>query len=122
MSKDATPPADPKIIVTIEGEEVTLHVSDLTHADAAALRQQSHGAWRMPTLWGAIFETDPPSAGLEELAAVVFLARRQEGGDEKPTYDAIAATLTARSSVDARFDGFTFDDATAPEVVDSPPS
>lgn len=114
-----TIPADQILAVTIDGERHELHVNDLTHADAAALRKSSHGAWRIPTLWQAIFETDPPLLGLEEAGAVVFLARRQAGTGT--SYDSISASLTARTELAAEFIGFDIE-VEVPEVVDSPPA
>jgi hypothetical protein len=64
-------------------------------APAAALRTQSHGAWRLPTLFAAINE----GIGPEELAGMVFLARRQHR--QPVTYDQAVAEIDALAAAGA---------------------
>lgn len=84
--------------ITLDGEPLELRPADVTVAQAAALRQQSHGAWRWPTLMAALDE----AIGPEELAGMVFVARRQAGEDT--TYDAVAAQIEGSSEVLLDFD------------------
>lgn len=92
---EQTVDADPALVlaITLDGETWSLRPADVTVALASALRLQSHGAWRVPTLMSALEE----GAGPEEIAAVVFLARRAAG--EAVTYDAVAAGISGASHV-----------------------
>lgn len=74
--------------VTLDGTRHELAPGCVSVAQASALRVQSHGAWRWPTLAGAVMEGE---IGPEEIAALVFMARRQAGEDV--TYDAVAAAF-----------------------------
>lgn len=77
----------------LDGEDLVLRVGEVTPAQASALRQQSHGAWRLPTLLEAVSE----GIGPEEIVGLVFLARRQAG--EHVTYDAVADQVAAATEV-----------------------
>lgn len=95
-----TDPDDPAVFIKIDldGASWRLDPGEITPALAGALRQQSHGAWRVPTLMAAADE----GVGPEELAGLIFLARRQSG-DIDITYDAVCAELTAGSNAVINF-------------------
>lgn len=104
MSEDTTP--DVVMKITVGGAEHLLRHMEISVALAAALRTQSHGAWRVPTLLRAADD----GVGPEELAGLVFLARRQSGEDV--TYDRACAELPVRGEAVIEFvDGATLGDA-----------
>lgn len=84
------------IKLTIGDEALVLDL-DITPTLAGALRQQSHGVWRVPTLLAACEE----AVGPEEVAALVFLARRQAG--DAATYDAVVGSLRSMRDVVVEF-------------------
>ncbi len=77
----------------LDGEDLVLRLGEVTPAQASALRVQSHGAWRLPTLLEAV----NGGIGPEEIAGLVFLARRQAG--EQITYDAVADQVAQAAEV-----------------------
>jgi len=84
---DALPVLDAVLIVMPDGETLGIDLGGITPAQAGALRQQSHDAWRVVSLLDACAK----GIGPEELAGLVFLARRQAGAEI--TYDAVCASL-----------------------------
>lgn len=105
---DAT---DAAVSISIGADTFTLVPGDITPALAGALRQQSHGAWRVPTLMAAADE----GIGPEELAGLLFLARRQSG-DRDITYDAVCAEITASTQATITFGLATDLEADSPEA------
>lgn len=123
MPEDATSPPEPTIVLTRDGTEHRLSLLDMTPALATDLRVQSGGAWRWTTLVLMAWEHGFFMVGLEEFAPFEFVARRQAG--EAVTYVAVAAAISGRSELDARFEGDDEDAQTlveALEVPDSPPA
>lgn len=110
------------ITITLDGEpQPTYRPADVSPAQASALRVQSHGAWRVPTLHLAMFEADAEGnvgtlIGPEEIAGVVFLGRRQAG--ETVTYDAVCQRIAEAKVTIVDFGGGDDDD----EVIDDPPA
>lgn len=102
LTRGDTPPLS---ITVDDAEPVIVRFSEVKHSQAAALRQQSHGAWRITTL----FEAANESIGPEELAGLLFLGRRQAGDDI--SYDAVAQQLDEADTVKLEF--LTDDDAEA---------
>lgn len=108
---DDIPVLDAVLIVLPDGETLGIDLGGITPAQAGALRQQSHGAWRVPTLLAACEE----AVGPEELAGLVFIARRQAG--ETSTYDAVCASLPRSGDVVVQFTTLDkIQDASDPEA------
>lgn len=81
-------------ITVDDAEPVTIRFGDITSAQASALRQQSHGAWRVPTLSAAVEE----GIGPEELNGLLFLGHRQAGNWEL-SYSAIGEQLAQATTI-----------------------
>lgn len=96
-TKPENPADDPMAVigVRIGSEQLELRPSMIGVAAASALRTQSHGAWRVPTLFAAVLD----GVGIEELAGLVFLARRQAA--QPVTYDKVADEIDAAAAAGA---------------------
>lgn len=75
-------------------DPVELRFGEITPAQAGALRQQSHGAWKVPTLLGSLGD----GVGPEELNGLLFLAYRQAGADL--SYDEVGQVVAEATRVD----------------------
>lgn len=119
MNDEATQPATDEIplvdaIRLTVGDEVLVLDLDISPALAGALRQQSHGAWRVPSLMAAC--TDVGGPGPEEVAGLLFLARRQSG-DYVITYDAVAGSMSSATDVLVEFGTLDeFEEPDSPEA------
>lgn len=88
-STDEMPALARAIGIRVGAEQLVLRPEMLGVSHAAALRHQSHGAWRYPTLIDAVNE----GVGPEEVAGLLFLARRQ--ARQGATYDSVVAEIDA---------------------------
>jgi hypothetical protein len=99
---------------TIDGEQYKVTMGDLTALDVGALRKQTGKSF--PSLLSELFSDD---ADIDTIAAVLWLARRVNGGEPDLTFAEVAAetgydVITKLSAEPASED----DEGKSPEVMD----
>lgn len=96
------PDAIPTVLMklSVDGEDLFLDAKGITPALASSLRMQSQGEWRVPTLMAAADD----GIGPEELAGLLFLARRQNG-DKDVTYREVQGLVPDLGEVVIEFVG-----------------
>lgn len=96
---DPTPAAAPDgqfvIVVTLDGAEHTCRPHRVTPNVCKEFREQA--GWRVPELMRAVLEDGGALCGPEEIAGLVFLARR--GAGEQVDFDEVARSVNGGSTV-----------------------
>lgn len=85
--------SEPDITIRVDGVTYAIRSDDLTARDARDLRKQTGMSFR------AVMEAATEDPDIDIMAALVFLARRQDG-DRKVTFDEIAEAITYSSEME----------------------
>ena len=88
----------PVMVITVDGIEYRLDVTDCKHTD----EQDLYRACKM-TIPGIVNAVQDGQVALFMVAALVFMARRQ-AGDKTANYDEIASAITYGTDIDIEVD------------------